>query len=618
MTLPRAREALFAAFLAALGACEMGEPVEDDPATVDEEALVDESAALEVPGGPEDFPKVGSGYFNSRGIFSPQAQVCLKSDPVWSTAHADSGGEVTFDVSQETVETDFNLGLDAKVSLGLFSGSVKSNFMKRSRSDERSITYVHRMRVTLGEDIFDPAEGYSFPTKPSSALFYPKCGDYYTAAVKKGGSLYIIVKLDFASVEDRIAFDAVIEANYLASRGKGTMDWSKHAFSGRVHVSITAYQQGGKVAQLGNLFDGTHQEEGMTVLNCSLEDFKSCRDFIAAANGYSSTFANGLKISNAADLSYLVKPWTEFSEAAHGKEKVPADIQEKRDFLLGKVNKAADVDNRIVALERAQYFGAPPSFVDKVKWIKTINAKNVPIIQEAVYECFDGFDATKGAAGKKACLEAATYSALTSAGYKSIATGDLDVPAPKTYSVGGRQVVDTIRPEPAEGSGENWGNFGSWRPWKMCGGATFVTGYAMQVEGNQGGGDDTALNGVKIFCDAWAGGESHSVDVWKGAYGGAYQSSKYCPHGAINGFNIRVEESVGGSDDDSGANDLKALCTSGDTIKAPGGQSEGKWLDEYAVCPAGTAVCGMRVLYENPYDGDETSVNNVEFACCNY
>ena len=65
---------------------------------------------------------------------------------------------------------------------------------------------------------------------------YPRCGDHY-----------ILVQLDFATEEDRIAFETVAKGNYAGAGGEVEVGFAKNAFNGRLNVSVFAYQQGGAV-----------------------------------------------------------------------------------------------------------------------------------------------------------------------------------------------------------------------------------------------------------------------------------------------------------------------------------------------------------------------------------
>ena len=43
-------------------------------------------------------------------------------------------------------------------------------------------------------------------------------------------------------------------------------------------------------------------------------------------------------------------------------------------------------------------------------------------------------------------------------------------------------------------------NWGQWTTWSSCPSNQFAIGMQLKVEGDQGSGDDTALNGIRLLC----------------------------------------------------------------------------------------------------------------------
>jgi Vitelline membrane outer layer protein I (VOMI) len=47
---------------------------------------------------------------------------------------------------------------------------------------------------------------------------------------------------------------------------------------------------------------------------------------------------------------------------------------------------------------------------------------------------------------------------------------------------------------------DNGGPYGTWSPYAKCPTGSAVCGMQSRVEGRQGSGDDTAMNGVRLMC----------------------------------------------------------------------------------------------------------------------
>jgi hypothetical protein len=160
------------------------------------------------------------------------------------------------------------------------------------------------------------------------------------------------------------------------------------------------------------------------------------------------------------------------------------------------------------------------------------------------------------------------------------------------------------------------GWWGDWQGIRYCPDDSFATGYRMKVEGQQGGGDDTGLNSVELQCTDREGVNT-GVQAHPGLYGG-WNDWKYCPNdGFITGGSMRVEGNQGGGDDTAG-NSVRAQCSDGSKIEAPGGSPWGDWYS-YFTCPAGQAVCGIEARIEGSQGGgDDTGLNGLRFVCCQY
>lgn len=161
------------------------------------------------------------------------------------------------------------------------------------------------------------------------------------------------------------------------------------------------------------------------------------------------------------------------------------------------------------------------------------------------------------------------------------------------------------------------GSWGTWTPFVYCSPGSYAASYAMRVEGRQGSGDDTALNTVQFECRDRANALTNVVMPHPGYWGswGAFASCTGASR--ISGASMRVETSRG-SGDDTGANDVRGVCSDRLAIHAPGGRTWGTW-NPTRTCPVGTAVCGVSVRIEaRQGTGDDTAMNGMQLECCRY
>jgi hypothetical protein len=170
------------------------------------------------------------------------------------------------------------------------------------------------------------------------------------------------------------------------------------------------------------------------------------------------------------------------------------------------------------------------------------------------------------------------------------------------------------------------GIWGSWGDWQYCPQGSFAAGYTMRVEPSLGGdGDDTAVNGIKLYCVNKSTGKrvaiiTSSVNPW-----GSWREGASCETGVLNSSAHKFEPSQGDGDD-TATNSVRFKCTSGEAIQSAGTMPWGSW-GAYKTCPnrkilgdvVSTAICGIQTRVEHPIgDGDDTALNGAHYACCAY
>ncbi|XP_077326865.1 vitelline membrane outer layer protein 1-like [Lithobates pipiens] len=159
----------------------------------------------------------------------------------------------------------------------------------------------------------------------------------------------------------------------------------------------------------------------------------------------------------------------------------------------------------------------------------------------------------------------------------------------------------------------NGGGWGSWEWMDVCPSNTVATGFDLKVEPFQGGGDDTALNSIKLLCTK-PGDRTVQLEITsKEAGWGSWTGIRWCPSGFLIRFALQVEWPQG-KGDDTAVNNIMFQCSDNNILTGNGGVwgTFGDWSN---MCQNG--ICGIRTRVEPPQGkDDDTALNNVIFRCC--
>ncbi|XP_063056399.1 vitelline membrane outer layer protein 1-like [Engraulis encrasicolus] len=160
----------------------------------------------------------------------------------------------------------------------------------------------------------------------------------------------------------------------------------------------------------------------------------------------------------------------------------------------------------------------------------------------------------------------------------------------------------------------NGGRWGSWGRTVSCPSGYRAFGFSLKVEGRQGGGDDTALNGIRLLCRHVNNYSARRIIASSEGRWGRWTSYRTCGcAGYLRSFRLRVERPQGWGDD-TAANNIMFRCTDGRLLTGAG-LTWGSWGGWSSSCTRG--ICGIRTKIERPQGwGDDTALNSVIFRCC--
>lgn len=543
---------------------------------------------------------------------------CLTSNnPINSSGNNESNLYFSKSDSVSEVEDELTVSGSAKATVGLFTANTKASFARKLKSSSRAIVMLFKASAVTNTLILNEAastwKDAELPTSPS---FFSQCGDTFVSQIKQGGSVYLLVRIDFSTESERVAYEASVAAAYSTADVTAEMKKVRQAFAGRAVVTVNALQVGGESEKLLNAVNGNY------AVSCSLDNYEACEKFMAAAANYVSGSGKDVDINNAlpanlarspGNIQYALRDWSAIGDVNVPAQNVSLATLEARERLKEQLEVQRDFQNRIAAVRNANYFGRESVIKPIVDNLIARARKNITCLRAAVRACYDDIALPNGEA---ACTTAAALSTLKNCGYDEL-TGwqaALDNPLPSQRR-NDEVFPNVVRTDYVTEVTPGVGYWGDWSRWRMCPAGQYAYGYTMRVEGRQGGDDDTALNAVELACGTWDRKSTTSIQPHPG-YWGTWQPWANCVRGAINGMRIDIEPPIDG--DDTAANNIKAACIDGTEIQAPGGMGWGT-VGTMTYCPAGTAVCGASARTERPQGrGDDTAMNGISLLCCAY
>jgi len=159
--------------------------------------------------------------------------------------------------------------------------------------------------------------------------------------------------------------------------------------------------------------------------------------------------------------------------------------------------------------------------------------------------------------------------------------------------------------------------WGDWYEWQNCSEGQYIHGMRLMTHEYQTIlYDDTALNGIRLYCGepGWSSIDEH-VQSGIGDYG-TFQLNFMCPIGGfMTGFQMNSEEAQNLLDDTAG-NNIRMFCNGETSAYIQGdGLEIGTWTAARH-CPAGAALCGISTQIEASGTTDDSSLNNFKVKCC--
>jgi hypothetical protein len=160
------------------------------------------------------------------------------------------------------------------------------------------------------------------------------------------------------------------------------------------------------------------------------------------------------------------------------------------------------------------------------------------------------------------------------------------------------------------------GFWGNWEAPVIIPEGFYVYGMQVRFEPGSSNNDDTALNGIRILCSTYDGKSQRTITVHEGFWGDWRKVVAVPNRCYVIGVATRIEYPQPNGGDDTALNGIKMIYRNLDNSTTGAITVEdglwGSWAGEASV-PEGSLLAGLQVRIEAPQGkGDDTAMNGVK------
>jgi hypothetical protein len=352
---------------------------------------------------------LGQGYDCERQQFKG---VCLTGSMEFVGAQE---GAVEFSRSLSNKEVSDSLGfsLGGKARYGVTEGSMAANYALDSSSNSFSevTTYFSRYRFKNQRFRYTGLTPEGSIAKGNLAggqageNWVRTCGHEFVEQITLGATLYISLKVEFTSREEKEKFSAQARIKGPAASLSAEVKGNSQSFSSTGTITIQAYQIGGAIEKLSAIF-GTEKattspdgKEVHALIACSMANPEACLSILDSAIQYATdtkdetAFPQQISPRNIgtsagpAELSYITTPYTDV--AIYSMDPlVSAGLKLARQRLSDKFEENLELYQRCRSLNSGVTFRVSPrqkKIIDNIT--KSID-RNDRLIHEAATICY--------------------------------------------------------------------------------------------------------------------------------------------------------------------------------------------------------------------------------------
>ncbi len=294
-------------------------------------------------------------------------QLCLQPGAIQYLGNSSNYISLTNGTAFSSVKNSLDIDVSAHLSIGSFlSLSADAKFAHDIQSDAYSQSFYYMENIILPSRSYQPSQygaaalsafGKAAFDSTDETQFVESCGNDFVQQQQLGANLYLALKLQFNSHQDKKTFELAAKGG-LGSLFSATTNIKNIVQTSKVkgNLYLYLYQKGGDVSQLPSAFK-KDPDKGYYNLHCSLDDLDSCNKAIDSFIDYGKDdfskqvgFSNGAPTGKPAVLKNIVQPYATIGIIKNAKP-LSAEIMNARLYLAAEdeaVNKKIAFFNHVL------------------------------------------------------------------------------------------------------------------------------------------------------------------------------------------------------------------------------------------------------------------------------
>ncbi|MGZ3734144.1 MAG: hypothetical protein ACXVC0_04250, partial [Bdellovibrionota bacterium] len=263
------------------------------------------AGATEIPAGSIKGEAVlGSAYKSEKQMFPGDS--CLDGSRKVGAGKASAGFTFQTSMSESQLSSELGMGVGGRARSGAVEYSGSANFLQNAVSNSLSVSSAWESSYVFPTDKLIATKDSLNQTGKEMYNNFERwaetCGDEYVNEITRGAQLFFSIRVDFNSQEDKQAFEAKFSVSGPLGEVNAQMKEASRKFSRSTKVIVSAYQVGGDVSKVTQIF-GDDSAARAGFVQCQLGNFDTCANVIQRAIDYAADVHTGFPSQLAPGVS---------------------------------------------------------------------------------------------------------------------------------------------------------------------------------------------------------------------------------------------------------------------------------------------------------------------------